>query len=303
MTARTIDPAELAESIRAEIRADLAAIPDRLTVVGFLVDGDRPARTYAEYTRRACAEVGIDFDLRTPRADDIEAAVRDASADDGVHGVFVYYPVRDPERDRWLRELVDPRKDVEGLHSFWSRCLYENRRFIDDEGTRRAVLPCTPLAVMKLLGEAGAFRGPAGTPLASVKACVFNRSEIVGRPLAAMLANDGAEVTSFDLGGSLVFRHAAGIQGHHVDAVAVDRAAALAEADVVVTGVPSRDFPLVRADEIKPGAVCLNFSTMKNFADDIVDRASVFVPRVGSMTVTMAMRNAVRLYRNARLAV
>jgi methylenetetrahydrofolate dehydrogenase (NADP+)/methenyltetrahydrofolate cyclohydrolase len=38
---------------------------------------------------------------------------------------------------------------------------------------------------------------------------------------------------------------------------------------------------------------------MKNFADDVLDRASVFVPRVGSMTVTMAMRNAVRLYRNA----
>jgi methylenetetrahydrofolate dehydrogenase (NADP+)/methenyltetrahydrofolate cyclohydrolase len=131
---------------------------------------------------------------------------------------------------------------------------------------------------------------------------VFNRSEIVGRPLAAMLANDGAEVTSFDISGSLAFRHAAGIQGHHVDAVTTDRATALAEADVVVTGVPSRDFPLVRADEIKPGAVCLNFSTKKNFADDVVERASVFVPRVGSMTVTMAMRNAVRLYHNARLA-
>lgn len=48
-------------------------------------------------------------------------------------------------------------------------------------------------------------------------------------------------------------------------------------------------------------AVCLNFSTMKNFADDVVERTSVFVPQVGSMTVTMAMRNAVRLYRNARM--
>lgn len=57
----------------------------------------------------------------------------------------------------------------------------------------------------------------------------------------------------------------------------------------------------MRAKEVKPGAVCVDFSTMKNFADGVVECASVFVPQVCSMTVTMAMRNAVRLYRNARM--
>ena len=80
-----------------------------------------------------------------------------------------------------------------------------------------------------------------------------------------------------------------------------DREAALAEADIVVTGVPSRDFPLVRASEIREGAVCLNFSTLRNFDEDIVDKASVFVPRVGPMTVTMALRNTVRLYRHRQI--
>jgi methylenetetrahydrofolate dehydrogenase (NADP+)/methenyltetrahydrofolate cyclohydrolase len=81
----------------------------------------------------------------------------------------------------------------------------------------------------------------------------------------------------------------------------IDRARALAQADVIVTGVPSRAFPLVRGEEIKDGSVCLNFSTLKNFDESVLGKARAFVPRVGPMTVTMAVRNAVRLRRNARV--
>ncbi|GDY33393.1 bifunctional methylenetetrahydrofolate dehydrogenase/methenyltetrahydrofolate cyclohydrolase [Gandjariella thermophila] len=299
MTARVLDPTALASTFRAEIRQEVAAIPECLTLAGLLVDDHGPSKTYAGYTRRGCESVGIDFDLRMLRPDDVERAVHEAGCDDSVHGIFVYYPIRGPEHDRWLRELVDPRKDVEGLHSFWSRCLYENRRFIDAARTKRAVLPCTPLAILKLLEASGVTNTGAPKPLAGIKACVFNRSEIVGQPLAAMMANDGAEVTSFDIEGPLLFTPRTGSGSHGVRDTTVDRATALAEADVVVTGVPTRDFPLVRAREIRPGATCINFSTLKNFADDIVEKAGVFVPRVGPMTVTMALRNAVRLYRNA----
>jgi methylenetetrahydrofolate dehydrogenase (NADP+)/methenyltetrahydrofolate cyclohydrolase len=74
-----------------------------------------------------------------------------------------------------------------------------------------------------------------------------------------------------------------------------------AAADIVITGVPSRSFPLVAAREIKAGAVCLNFSTLKNFDPDIVDKASVWIPRVGPMTVTMALRNTLRLFKSRDL--
>ncbi|SDC28214.1 bifunctional methylenetetrahydrofolate dehydrogenase/methenyltetrahydrofolate cyclohydrolase [Actinokineospora iranica] len=296
MTARILDPAALAEAFRAEIRADVAQIPEPLTLAGFLVDDHGPSKTYADYTRRGCESVGIAFDLRVLAPADVERAVRDAGNDDRVHGLFVYYPVNGPERDRWLRELVDPRKDVEGLHSFWSRCLYENRRFIDAERTKRALLPCTPLAILKLVEDSGITAPNAAAPLSGLRACVFNRSEIVGKPLAAMMANDGATVTSFDADGPQLFLP----DSRDVHDVDVDRATALAEADIVVTGVPSRDFPLVRPDEIKPGAICVNFSTLRNFAENITDTAGAFAPRVGPMTVTMALRNLVRLYRNTR---
>ncbi|MET0286494.1 MAG: bifunctional methylenetetrahydrofolate dehydrogenase/methenyltetrahydrofolate cyclohydrolase [Polyangiales bacterium] len=296
MPARVVDPAVIAASFRTQVRAELAALPHPLTLVGLLAEGHAPSATYAEYTRKGCTDVGMNFDLRTVTPADAERAVRDASADPAVHGILVYYPIAGAA-DGWLRELVDPRKDIEGLHSYWARCLYENRRFVDAERTRQAILPSTPLAVHKLLEAAGAF-GAGARPLEGVKAVVFNRSEVVGYPLAAMMAHDGASVVSFDVEGARLFRSEADGEAHRSEPARISRAEALAEADVIVTGVPSRAFPLVHADELKAGATCVNFSTLKNFDDSVLQKASVFVPRVGPMTVTMALRNTLRLYKH-----
>lgn len=296
MSARILDPTLLAASFRSQLREEIAALPEPLTLLGLLAAGHAPSATYAAYTRKGCDEVGIRFELRTVEPCAAEAALREANANPGVHGVLVYYPIADATEDGWLRELVDPRKDIEGLHSFWARCLYENRRFLDAAREKRAILPSTPLAILKLIEAAGVSRASEPRPLAGVQACIFNRSEVVGHPLAAMMANDGADVISFDVDGAKRFRRDEAGAAQRASSSDVSREEALAHADVVITGVPSRAFPLVRADEIKAGATCLNFSTLRNFADDIVDKASVFIPRVGPMTVTMALRNTLRLY-------
>jgi methylenetetrahydrofolate dehydrogenase (NADP+)/methenyltetrahydrofolate cyclohydrolase len=300
MAARILDPAEIAASFREEVRAELRDLPEPLVIAGFLAADHGPSATYAEYTRKGCEVVGATFDLRHVKRLEAEDRVREANADPRVHGILVYYPVFGTEQDAYLRDLVDPGKDIEGLHSFWARCLYVNRRYLDDEKTKKAILPCTPLAIMKLLDVAGAARPTPARPYAGVRVVVFNRSEVVGRPLASMLANDGAEVLSFDIDGAQRFYPAPALGAHLVEESSVSRAEALARADVVVTGVPSKEFPLVHAAEIREGAVCVNFSTRKNFADDVLEKAAVFVPRVGPMTVTMAVRNAARLVRNAR---
>jgi len=129
---------------------------------------------------------------------------------------------------------------------------------------------------------------------------VFNRSEVVGRPLASMLANDGASVTSFDIDGPQLFVPGHGDAPHSVQETDVDRATALAAADIVITGVPSRSFQRIAASEIADNAICVNFSTFANFEPDVREKASAFVPRVGPMTVTMALRNTLRLYQNGR---
>jgi methylenetetrahydrofolate dehydrogenase (NADP+)/methenyltetrahydrofolate cyclohydrolase len=299
--ATLLDPSQIAEIFREELRAEIGAIEDELLLVGLLATDHGPSRTYAEYTRKACDEVGVRFDLGTVTRLGAEAAIRRANTDPSVHGIIVYYPVFGTEQDHYLRDLVDSNKDVEGLHSFWARCLYENRRFLDSARTKKAILPCTPLAILKLLEAAGAFQRNGRRPLAGKRVCVFNRSEVVGRPLASMMANDGAEVVSFDEGGPLLFVPSEGEDAHEVRETGLDRSSALASADIVITGVPNRSFPRVGADEIRSDAICLNFSTFANFRDDAMEKARVFIPRVGPMTVTMALRNTVRLYRNARV--
>ncbi|WP_197429881.1 bifunctional methylenetetrahydrofolate dehydrogenase/methenyltetrahydrofolate cyclohydrolase [Auraticoccus cholistanensis] len=290
-----VDPSEVAERFRADIREQVRERGRRLRIVGLLTQQEGPARTYAQYARRGAENVGMEMELWELAPRDVLAAIRRANEDETVDGIFLYYPLVDPAEDRWLRELVDPRKDVEGMHSFWSRLLYENRRYLDEERTRRTIVPCTPLAILKLLDETGLRRQGVQAPLEGVTACVINRSEVVGRPLSAMLANDGATVVSLDLTGSVVFDPAIGRHTHSVRDAEITRAQALAGADVVITGVPSREFPLVTAAEIAEGAICVNFSQFRNFDDSIMGRASAFVPRVGPMTVTMATRNLLRL--------
>ena len=65
--------------------------------------------------------------------------------------------------------------------------------------------------------------------------------------------------------------------------------------DVVISGVPSDKYK-VPTKLLKEGAVAVNFSSAKNFNDDIMERASLFVPSVGKVTVAMLERNLLRLH-------
>ncbi|MEO1268575.1 MAG: bifunctional methylenetetrahydrofolate dehydrogenase/methenyltetrahydrofolate cyclohydrolase [Myxococcota bacterium] len=300
MTTTIIDPAAVAEAFRDDIRHQVSTFETPPTLLGLLANNDGPSQTYADYTRRACASVGVHFNLRSVPRLEVEEAIREANADPNVHGIMVYYPVFGTGQDTWLRQVVDPAKDIEGLHPFWADCLYGNRRFIDAERSRKAILPCTPLAILKLIDAAGALAPNTPLPLQGQHVCIFNRSEVVGRPLAAMLAHDGAHVTSFDLDGPQLFLPPDNDQrSHTVQECNLTRTQALARADIVITGVPSRAFEPVRAAEIAEGALCINFSSVPNIHDDVLGKAATYIPRVGPMTVTMTLRNTLRLYTNA----
>lgn len=289
---RRIDPSEVARDFRQAVSERVKGLGLPLKLVGFLSTDSTPSKTYADYTRIGCEDVGITFDLRQVSKLKLEEAIDEANGDPSVHGIIVYYPIFNSEQDRYIKDLVDHRKDIEGMNGFWARKLYRNQRYVDVEKTKKAILPCTPLAVAKMIELSGAMNKTVIDPLAGKIVTVFNRSEVVGRPLASMLANDGAEVYSFDVDGPVLFRK------EHVVETKMTRAEALARSDIIITGVPSRTFPLIKADEISASAVCVNFSTLRNFDDEAQEKASVFVPRVGPMTVAMALRNTLRLYDN-----
>lgn len=297
---KTINPSHVAKAFREEIRQRVATLSEPLTLMGILVADQGPSATYAKYTKEGCEQVGVHFDLRTLHRLEVEAQIQAANQDPSVHGVLVYYPVFGTGQDRYLSDLVDPHKDVEGLNMHWARCLYDNVRFVDDDKTKKAILPCTPLAIIKLLEEAGAMTDASPRPLANKKVTIFNRSEVVGRPLASMMSNDGATVFSFDIDGPQLFLPGPEDGGHLIEETNILRKDALAQSDIVVTGVPTRKFDLIQPDEIRDDAICLNFSTLRNFTDEAREKAPVFVPRVGPMTVTMVLRNTLRLYDNTQ---
>jgi len=141
---------------------------------------------------------------------DVEAALVDANEDPRVHGIIVYYPIFGQEesfsgagQDDYLRDSVSFKCDVEGLCHTYRTNLYRNVRFLDPPANlQKCLLPCTALSVVKILEECPGVYDKSkaiGKQTEGKTITVINRSEIVGRPLAAMLSNDGADVYSIDV--------------------------------------------------------------------------------------------------------
>lgn len=288
-----LEPNNAAASFRDIVKREIREDGLKIKIVGILASEDAASITYANYARNGCEDVGITFNLIKTNPDSIKWILSEANEDQDIHGILVYYPIWNDNRDAEVRNMVSPRKDVEGLTSYWIQKLYANERFDDDVRKYKAILPCTPLAIVKLLEITEAYM-PVGLPFRGQIVTIFNRSEVVGKPLAYMLSNDGARVYSFDISGGIVFD----IGTSRCEEILATRDVALKESDIVITGVPSRSFDKIRAEELKPGTICLNFSSVPNFEEDAKEAASLYIPRVGTMTVAMCMRNALRLYRN-----
>lgn len=211
---------------------------------------------------------GIRYTRRLVSREEIEDAILDANTDDKVNGIIVYYPIFNNRQDQYLQQIVDISKDVEGLSHRYVFNLYQNIRFLDPETQRqKSVLPCTPLAVIKILEYLHIYNIilPYGNRLFGHTICVVNRSEVVGRPLAALLANDGACVYSVDVTGVQKFTRGEGIKKrrHEIEDMegwTVNEAAPLC--DVVITGVPGDQYKF-DTNLLREGAVCINFSSEK----------------------------------------
>lgn len=255
--------------------------------------GDAASIVYARILHQACQDVDFELGLVRNELEDIQQRIDEANEDPAIHGIFVFYPIFKDERDKQLKDRIARDKDIEGLSRFWSEKLYANERFVDNDKKKRAILPCTSLGILKTLARVDLLDERAGQTFAGKRIAIFNRSDVVGLPLAYMLKNDGATVFSFDINDGIVMRK-------DVREVNVSREEALMEADTIITGVPSRAFEKIRGEEIKENTTCLNFSFFQNFEESAKKKAGVYIPRVGPMTIAMCVRNASRLYQNNR---
>ena len=292
MTPYTLNPSKIAADYVSAVQSTIAQLDTTLKVVGLIASQDKPSLAYARATKQKFDDVGIEYDLRNVERLDLESQILALNSDKSVHGIFIYFPVFHNQQDDYLRNLVDFRKDIEAGGSYWTRKLYANDRYAFDETSKKALLPCTPLAIIKMLTAINIYDVSIPKPIEGKIVTIFNRSEVIGRPLAVMMSNDGATVFSFDENGPLKFENAIPSE------VTISRAEALKQSDIVITGVPSEHFEKISPQEIRPGITCVNFSSTPNFTDDINTHTDIYIPRVGPMTVAMCMRNTLRLFQN-----
>ncbi len=280
---------------------------DAPLLVGLLANHDPAAEKYAEWTGRACRADGLRYELR--RLDhplQVEAALRDANDDPRVHGIIVYYPIFGTEEtfsgqghDDYLRDSVDHKCDVEGLCHTYRTNLFRNVRYMDPpRNLQKCLLPCTPLAVLKILAQCpGCYEEASGSMQGKV-VTVINRSEVVGRPLAAMLANDGADVYSVDINSIYRFRSGGRLEKCTDDGT-VTPETCVKQSSVVITGVPTKSYRLPTS-WIQPNTIVINVASYKNVDEDELLHIPgvIYIPMVGKVTVAMLERNLVRLFEN-----
>lgn len=277
MPAKLIDGKAIAETLRADIQQDAARLTASHGVVPHLAAvlvGDDPAsKVYVANKERACAKAGLKSTLHrlSPSTSQTELMqlVAGLNADPSVHGILVQLPLPGHLDATQVLDSIAPLKDVDAFHPENTGLLLQGRpRF----------QPCTPAGVMHLLRA-------TQVETAGRHAVVIGRSDIVGKPMAALLLQKGVDAT-------VTVCHSR----------TRDIAAICREADLLIAAVGIPEF--VRARMIKPGAVVIDVGINRvndQLVGDVcfpeaVQVAAAITPvpgGVGPMTIAMLLRNTV----------
>jgi methylenetetrahydrofolate dehydrogenase (NADP+)/methenyltetrahydrofolate cyclohydrolase len=290
LPAKLIDGTAVGRAMRAELEGELRALAARGVTPGLaaVLVGDNPASaTYVHMKGKACEETGLYHEtVRLPKDTtqaELLALVDRLNADQKIHGILVQLPLPKQIDAQQVLRRVAPVKDVDGFHP-------ENVGKVsigDPTGFR----PATPFGVQQLL-----VRSAIDTT--GKHAVIVGRSNIVGRPMAALLLQDGP-------GGN------ATVTVCHSRTREIKSVTRLADILIVAMGKPE----FVRGDMIKPGAVVIDVGT--NRVDDPATKkgyrlvgdvkfdeakqvAGAITPvpgGVGPMTITMLLFNTVQAAR------
>jgi methylenetetrahydrofolate dehydrogenase (NADP+)/methenyltetrahydrofolate cyclohydrolase len=283
-----LDGKQLAATLQSELRAEVAdfrALRGVTPVLAAVLVGSDPAsEVYVRNKRRACERAGIGGRLvRLP--DSASTAqlldtVGRLNADPDVHGILVQLPLPRGVDSVAVLDAIDPARDVDGFHPLNSGLMLQGRP---------RLLPCTPLGVLVLLQR-------YQLPVAGRHVCIVGRSDIVGKPLAALLVQRTGPCGPDYANATVTLCHS---QSH--DLAAITRAA-----DVLVAaiGQPRK----IDATMVKPGAVVIDVGinrTAGGLVGDVdfdsvarIVRAITPVPGgVGPMTVAMLLANTLTAAR------
>jgi methylenetetrahydrofolate dehydrogenase (NADP+)/methenyltetrahydrofolate cyclohydrolase len=286
MSAKIIDGKAIASEVCMEVAAEVAGLKTEYGVapgLAVVLVGDDPAsKVYVGSKVKKCQELGIYSEKIVLPKDcseaELLARVAALNANKAIHGILVQSPPPPQIDEAKIVEAILPSKDVDCFHP-------ENvGRMLLDEGD--GFLPCTPWGVMELLKR-------SGIATAGKRAVVLGRSNIVGKPMAALLLRKGSDAT-------VTICHSR----------TKDLAAVCREADILVAAIGKAEF--VKAGMVKEGAVVIDVG-INRVADpsapkghrlagdvayeEVAAKASAITPvpgGVGPMTIAMLMKNTVK---------
>ena len=250
------------------------------TLAVILVGEDKASRTYVRAKEKACNEYGIKSVAHrlseNTTQEELLALINVLNLDDSIHGILVQLPLPKHIDTNTILATIDPTKDVDGFHAVNVGKLVSG---LD------GFVPCTPLGVMEILKE-------YGIDVAGLNAVVIGRSNIVGKPMANLLLNASATVTT-------------------THSKTKNLKEICKNADLIVAAIGKPFF--LKADMVKEGAVVVDVGINRlddgrlvgdvDF-DEVAPKCSYITPvpgGVGPMTIAMLLNNTI-LAAQAKIA-
>ena len=268
--ARALEGRAVADAIAERVAVRVAALPRPPKLVFVRVGEDPASASYVRSKQRLARRVGLDAETlvlneETDQAT-LMATVRTVVADDAVDGVLVQLPLPDHLDEAPVLEAIDPDKDVDGFHA-----VNVGRLWSGVPG----LVPCTPLGLEAICDH-------YEIPLHGARVVIVGRSNLVGKPAAALFLRRHATVT---------LAHS---RTHDLPGV-------VREADVVIAAVGRAG--LVTGAMVKPGAAVLDVGMSRvdgaivgDVAPDVWEVAGAVTPMPGGtglVTVAMVVQNTV----------
>jgi methylenetetrahydrofolate dehydrogenase (NADP+)/methenyltetrahydrofolate cyclohydrolase len=289
MSAQLISGTEIRKTILAEIKAEVDEMKAKHGKVPGLVTilvGSSPA-SISYVTLKVKTAISLGFhEIQDDQPEDISEAdllalIDKSNKDPEIHGILVQLPLPKQINDKKVLTAIDPDKDVDAFHP-----VNVGRLMIG--GDEAKFLPCTPAGIQEMIVR-------SGTETSGAEVVVVGRSNIVGKPIAMMMAQKGEGANSTV---TIVHTRTKDLEGH------CKRADIL----IVAAGVPG----LVKPEWIKPGStvidvgvnrIGMNEKTGKAIlsgdvdfeaAKEIAGKITPVPGGVGPMTIAMLMKNTLR---------
>ena len=272
-----IDGKKLAKEIRDQIAIEVEELKTSRDIIPglavILVGNDPASHAYVKMKAKACKEAGIySITHEMPESisqSEIEETIRMMNKNPNIDGILVQLPLPSHIDSTKILELIDPKKDVDGFHAYnFGRLMTGLDGFV----------PCTPLGVMEMFKAYNI--DPKGKD-----ACIVGASNIVGKPMAALLLNAFATV-------DICHIHTKDLTEH------------TKRADILVIGVGKAG--LITEEMVKEGAVVIDIGinrledgTLVGDVDyeAVAPKCSYITPvpgGVGPMTIAMLLKNTLK---------